>query len=171
MPQTTTALNTVDGVAEVSTDGVTWSNISGTFNKLEVSPQTTDSGSIATLEGQYKIVRAGKYNPVDLTLTLVYTETSGEAYALLHAQKNIAGRGWYFRYTPAGSNGEWRYYTADSSGNKAPARITEFPYPGLDAGDASPAVVVVKMQATQLARENATPSPSASVSPSASSSA
>ena len=125
----------------------------------------------ASLEGQYKIVRAGKYNPVDITVTILFTETAAEAYAILHGQKEVAGHPLYLRYAPGGYNGEYRWYTADSNGNKAAARITELPYPGANSEDAGPHLVVFKLQATNLAREANQPSPSASVSPSASSSA
>lgn len=171
MPQTTTAINVVDGLLEVSTNGTTWTNVSGTTNKMDVPPQTADSGMAASLEGQYKIVRAGKYNPVEATVTVIFTETANELYELLYAQKNVPGRPLYLRYTPGGYDGVYRYYTADSNGNKAPGRITEFPYPGLNADDAAPHLVTFKLQATQYARENNQPSPSASVSPSASASA
>ena len=171
MPQTTTAMNTVEAVVELSTDGTTWTNVSGSTNKVEVSPQTADSGMAATLEGRYKIVRSGKLNPVEATVTILYTETAAEAYAILHGQKNLPNLPLYMRYTPGGFNGDYRFYTADSNGNKAPGRITEFPYPGANAEDGGPHMVSFKIQATQFARENATPSPSASVSPSASSSA
>jgi hypothetical protein len=171
MPQTTTADNAVNAIVEVSTNGTTWTNISGTANKVEVAPMTVQSGMAHTLEGGYPIVRVGKYEPTEITLTLVYTETASEGYALLHAQRDLPGRPWYFRYTPFGYDGNWRYKSADSNGNTAPARITSFPLPPVDASDAKPAMVVIKMQATQLVRENATPSPSASLSPSASASA
>lgn len=171
MPQTTTAINVVDAVIEISTDGATWTNISGSTNKVEVAPQTADSGQAASLEGQYKIVRAGKYNPVEATVTIFYTETSAEAYEILHGQKNVSGRPLYLRYTPGGYNGNYRWYTSDSNGYKTPGRITEFPYPGASAEDAGPHLVVFKLQATQFAREAAAPSPSGSVSPSASTSA
>jgi len=171
MPQTTTAINTVDAVVELSTNGTTWTNVSGSTNKVEVSPQTADSGMAASLEGQYKIVRGGKYNPVDITVTILFTETSGECYEILHGQKDVAGRPLYLRYAPGGYDGNYRWYTADSNGNKAPARITEFPYPSAMAEEAGPHLVVFKLQATQLKREANQPSPSASVSPSASTSA
>ena len=61
MPQTITAMNTVEAVVEISTDGATWSNISGSTTRVTITPQTADSGMAATLEGQFKIVRAGKY--------------------------------------------------------------------------------------------------------------
>jgi hypothetical protein len=171
VPQTTTAINVVDAVVELSTNGTSWTNVSGSTNKVEISPQTADSGMAASLEGQYKIVRAGKYNPVDITVTILFTETAAEAYAILHGQKEVAGRPLYLRYTPGGYDGVYRWYTADSNGAKAAARIVEFPYPGADAENAGPHLVVFKLQAITLTRENNQPSPSASVSPSASSSA
>lgn len=171
MPQTTTAINVVDAVVELSTDGLTWTNISGSANKVEVAPQTADSGMAASLEGNYKIVRAGKYNPVDLTFTIFFTETAAEAYAVLYGQKEVPGRPMYARWAPGGYNGTYRWYTSDSNGNKYPARIVEFPYPGANAEDAGPHLLTFKMQAINLAREANAPSPSASVSPSASTSA
>jgi hypothetical protein len=170
MPQSIGINNTVDAVIELSVDGTSFTNVSGSSNKVEVSPQTADSGSVATHEGQYKAVRGGKYNPVEITVTGVYTEIAAELYAILHGQKNVPGRPLWVRWTPFGSNGEHRYVTADGLGAKAAGRIIEFPYPGTDAGDATPTMVVFKVQATQVLREAATPSPSASLSPSASAS-
>lgn len=170
MPQTILAMNAVEAVIEISTDGSTWSNISGSANKVEPSPQTADSGSVATFEGQYKIVRAGKYNPVDVTVTILYTESATEAYGLLHGQKNVPGRPLWLRWIPGSSNGDYRFCTADGLGSTAAGRITEFPYPMADAGDATPITMTFKVQATQIVRVAATPSPSASLSPSASAS-
>lgn len=171
MPQTATAQNTVNAVVEVSTDGATWTNISGSTNKVDVTPQTVDSGMAATLEGDFKIVTSGKKNPVEATVTILYTETAGEAMAILEGQRSVAGNPLYFRYTPGGYNGTYRYKAASSTGNTVPARITEFPVVGVDASEGGPTLVTFKIQATQFVREAATPSPSASVSPSASISA
>lgn len=171
MPQTSTAMNTVNAVVELSTDGVTWTNISGSTNKVEPSPATVDSGMAATLEGAFKVVTSGKINPVDVTVTILYTETAGEAAALLEAQRASITPAIYFRYTPGGYNGNYRYKAANSTGNTIAARITEFPTVGVDAGNGGPQMMTFKLQTTQLVREAATPSPSASVSPSASLSA
>ena len=171
MPQSIGINNTVDAVVELSADGTNWTNSGGSICKVTPSTQTADSGSVATHEGQYKAVRSGKYNPMTLTITGVYTEIAAEFYALLHAQKNVPGRPLWVRYTPFSSNGEHRFVTADGLGAKAAGRIKEFPYPGTDAGDATPALVEVVVEVTQLLREAATPSPSASLSPSASASA
>jgi hypothetical protein len=169
MPQTSTAINTVDAVVEVSTDGTTWTNISGSSNKVDPSPQTVDTASVATLEGKFKIVRAGKYNPQEVVVTILYTETASEAYAILYSRREAGTI--FFRYTPGGYNGEYRYKSANSSGNTTAARIVEFPLPPVDAEQAGPTVMSFKLLCDQLVREAATPSPSASVSPSASASA
>jgi hypothetical protein len=171
MPQTSTAMNTVNAVVELSPDGATWTNVSGTTNKVDVAPQTVDSGMAATLEGQFKIVTSGKTNPVDITVTILYTETAGEAAALLEAQRASITPAIYFRYTPGGYNGNYRYKSANSTGNTVAARITEFPTVSVDAGAGGPQMMTFKLQTTQLVREAATPSPSASLSPSASVSA
>ena len=171
MPQTSTAMNAVDAVVEVSTDGTTWTNISGSTNKVDVAPVTVDSGMAATLEGAFKIVTSGKINPVDVSVTILYTETASEAAAILESRRSVRPPTLYFRYTPGGYNGEYRYKAANSTGNTVAARITEFPSVSVDAGAAGPALMTFKLQATQLVREAATPSPSGSASPSASSSA
>jgi hypothetical protein len=100
MPQTATAMNTVEGLIEVSTNGTSWTNISGSSNKID--------------------------SPVQ---------------------------------------------TADANGNKAPGRISELPLPGVDAETPGPTLLTFKLQATQMAKEHNAPSPSASLSPSASPSA
>lgn len=171
MPQSTTAINTVEAVVEVSVNGTAWTNISGSTNKVEVEPQVVDSGMAATLEGQFKIVRSGKKNPVEATITILYTETTGEGMAIVQGQRNVPGNPLWFRYTPGGYNGETRYKAADSNGNTAPARIIEYPIPSADAESAGPTLVTFKIQATQFVPEGAQPSPSGSPSPSASLSA
>jgi hypothetical protein len=171
MPQTILAINTVDAVVEISTNGTSWTNISGSTNKVEVTPQTVDSGMAATLEGAFKIVRSGKINPVEVTVTCLYTESATEAASILEGQRAVPGFPLYFRYTPGGYNGDYRYKSANSNGQTTAARITEFPQVGASAEEAGPAMITFKLQATQLVREAATPSPSASVSPSASASA
>ena len=171
MPQTSTAMNAVDAVVEVSTDGTTWTNISGSTNKVDVSPQTVDSGEAATFEGDFYLVTSGKKHPVEATVTILYSETAGEAAAILEGQFNVQANPLYFRYTPGGYNGNYRFKAANSTGNTAPARIVEFPRVSVDAAAGGPQMMTFKIRAIQFVREAATPSPSASVSPSASSSA
>jgi hypothetical protein len=171
MPQTITAMNTVNALIEVSANGTIWTNISGSTNGIASPTQTADTGNAATLEGDYKIVTVGKYNPVELSVTILYTETANEAFAFLYAQNEIQGHPLYLRYTPGGYNGEDRFFTASASGVKAAGRISELMLPGADAGEAGPALLTFKVQATRMMKEHNAPSPSASLSPSASASA
>lgn len=171
MPQTTTPLNTIDAVIEVSTNGTSWTNISGSTNKVEPPEQTADIGSVATLEGQYKIVRAGKFNPAEISVTILYTENAAtEAFALLYTQAQLAGKPIYLRWTPGGSNGEDRFFTCDANENKAPGRISRLQLPGADAEEPAPTLLTFTVVSTRIGKEHAQPSPSASVSPSASAS-
>lgn len=171
MPQTTTAMNTIDAVVEVSTNGTSWTNISGSTNKVEPPEITADVGSVATLEGQYKIVRAGKLNPSEVNVTILYTENAAtEAFALLWTQANLPGKPIYLRWSPGGTNGEDRFFSADANDNKAPGRISKLQLPGADAEEAAPTLLQFTVMVTKIGKEHLTPSPSASVSPSASAS-
>lgn len=171
MPQTTGAMNTIDAVLEVSTNGTSWTNISGSANKVEVVELTADTGAAASLEGQYKIVRVGKSNPAEVKATIFYTEVANEAFAILWAQYNTAGKPLYMRWAPAGNNGEWRWFTADANDNKTPGRISRLQLPGADAETAAPTLLSFSLMVTKVGREAQQPSPSASTSPSASASA
>jgi hypothetical protein len=172
MPQTNTALNTIDAVVEVSVNGTAWTNISGSTNKVEPPEITADIGSVATLEGQYKIVRAGKFNPAEIKVTIVYSENAAtEAFAILYTQANLPGKPIYLRWTPGGSNGEDRFFTADATDQKAVGRISRLQIPGADAETPAPTLLSFTIVATKIGKEHLTVSPSASLSPSASASA
>jgi hypothetical protein len=171
MPQTTGAMNTVNALIEVSADGLTWTNISGSSNKIEPPVQTADTGSAATLEGDYKVVTVGKYNPVEIAVTILYTEVAAEAFAFLHTQNLLPGHPLYLRWSPGGYNGEDRFKVTNATGTTAPGRISELQLPGADGEAAGPTLLTFKVMATRVTKEHLTPSPSASLSPSASASA
>ena len=115
--KTTTAINTVDAVVEVLDQRHDLDQHQRFDQQVEVSAQTADSGMAASLEGQYKIVRGGKYNPVDITVTIFFTETAGEAYEIPYSQKNVAGRPLYFATRPAAT-------TETTAGTRATATAT-----------------------------------------------
>lgn len=165
-------MNTVDALIEVSTDGTTWTNISGSSNKIEAPVQTADTGEVATLEGAFKIPTVGKWNPMELAVTVLYTENAAsEAYAILQAQYALPGHPLYIRWTPGGYNGEDRFYSATPTGVKTAGRITEMPFPGADAETAGATLLTFKLRFPRAYKEHNAPSPSASLSPSASASA
>ena len=172
MAQTTTATNTTNAVLEGSANGTTWTDISGSTNKIEAPTQDVDTGDVATLDGAFKIPKVGKVNPLELNVTVLYTETAGEAMALMHQQWAVAGKTLYLRWTPAARAGvaARRYYTADSNGNLAAGVMTSFNFPGANAEEASATLLTFKLKVITLSY-GAGPSSSASKSPSASASA
>lgn len=163
MTQTLGAMNTVNGKIEVAateTGGVPdWADISGSANKLVPTPQTADTGEAASLDGQYKIVTAGKFNPLELAITALYTETAAEAYAVLKQAAAVAGRKLWVRWSPAGGNpGDARFTTASASGAVAPGVITSMPFPGADAETAGPTLLDFTVKCTTVV-EDAVPAP------------
>ena len=76
MAQTSTAMNTVNGVIHISANGSTWTDISGSTNKVEAPMQEAETGEAATLDGNYMIGTAGKFKPLDISVTILYTETA-----------------------------------------------------------------------------------------------
>lgn len=154
MPQTTGAMNTVNGKIEVSANGTQWDDISGSTNKVEAPSQEADLGEAATLEGQYMIGGVGKFKPLDISVTILYTEESDEAYDILQAQAAVPGRPLYLRWSPAGGGtGDQRFFTADANGNLAAGVIASMPFPGADATQAAPTVLMFKVRTTTLGVE------------------
>lgn len=174
MPQTVGAGNTVNATADVSTNGTSWTDVSGSMVGITAPTQTADTGEIATLAGQYKIATAGKLNPVDITVRVAYTEKSAELWRFLETQAAVAGRPVYLRWSSFGGGaGTFRYVTADGNGQQAAGTLTSFSYPGADANEAAATVLEFTIRATRIARQNigspsTSASPSASTSPSAS---
>lgn len=154
MPQTTGAINTVNAVLELSTDGSNWTDISGSTNKVEAPSQEADTGDVATLEGQFKIVKSGKFGSLEVGVTVLYTEEPDEAYDILTQQAAVDGRPLWVRWSPAGGNiGDLRYFTADANGNLAAGTISSLPFPGADAETAAATVLQFKVRTTTLGSE------------------
>lgn len=172
MTQTTGAINTVNGVIHVSKDGAIWTDISGSTNKIAAPSQVADTGEAATLDGPFMIGTSGKLKPLDLDVTILYTENAGEAYAFLQGQATKPNRPIWLRWSPKGTYGSARYTTGNAAGTAAAGVLTAMPFPGADASVAAPTLLSFKVRCTTVIVGVVTPSaslsPSASVSPSAS---
>lgn len=168
MAQTSAAINTVNGVVQMSVDGNTWTDISGSTNKLAQATQEADSGEAATLDGGYMISTAGKVKPVDIEVTTIYTEESTEAYELLFAQWEKAGRPLWLRWSPKGAYNTRRYTGANGAGTAVAGIMTALDFPTADASEANPVMCKIKVRFARIIRSQV--APSASLSPSASAS-
>lgn len=152
MAQTTDALSGADFQIEISDDGATWDDISGSTNAVNPGNTTIMSGETYTGDGAGPIITVGKREPIELDVRIVYTETAGEAFELVRAAAD-GNRRLYLRYSPGGGNvGDARYTVADSAGAAAAGVLTEVTYPEVDAGSGDPVLAGFKLKAAYLAR-------------------
>jgi hypothetical protein len=153
MAQTTGAFSGVDFTIEVSTDGSTWTDISGSANAVTPGTQTQMTGTIYTGQGRVAIVTSGKLEPLEVEVRIVYTEESGEGFAFIRPEFE-AGDRIYFRYSPKGIGATGRaVFTASNDQATAGAVvISSLEWPTVDAGSADPLAVSFTLMCPALIR-------------------
>ena len=131
MAQTTGAMSALDAKIEFSTDGLAWTDISGSSNKVTPSAQTRTTGTTTTFDGDKQIVTVGNKELMEIEVQAVYTEVVGEAYELARAAFETAASA-YLRWSPAGG------VVGDKQWTTEKGIITSFTYPPSDATSADP---------------------------------
>lgn len=132
MSQTTGAINSSAAKVEYSNDGgSTWTNISGFANKVEQPEGSRISGEEYTADGDTAIVMAGKREPMEVKVMIVYTEGSSEPFRTVEADFRAGTRA-QVRWSPAGGASTQRQYTT----SRGP--ITKLTSPGHDAKGGGP---------------------------------
>lgn len=140
MTQTTTATNFSAAYIGFSTDGTTWTNVSGSSAGVVVEGGEVQVGNAYTADGNYPITKVGKMGNVSLRIRIVYSETTGEAYAMAKtAYEGLPTANLYVRWSPGGGgSGDYGYTT--SAGY-----VTLPPYPGGEVDDPNPIVTEVNL--------------------------
>lgn len=94
---------------QVSADGTTWSDISGFSNSIKPDGGELQTAEAYVFQKDAPIITVGKTDPVELTLSILYTEGASEATAVIHgyyAAKTLV----YLRYSPKGGTaGQWMW--------------------------------------------------------------
>lgn len=126
MAQTTDAISMANAKVEVSTDGSTYTDISGFAAQVEVSGGDRQAGDSYTYDGDTAIITIGKREPIDITVNVVYTEGSSDPFEAVRAQYE-AGSDLYVRWSPKGGSTGDKQYTANGP-------VTSFAYPAGEAG-------------------------------------
>lgn len=124
MAQTTGSLPQGGCQVEVSTNGSTWTDISGETASIAFSGGEQLTAEQMTFDGQYPIVTgSGKMGAITATVSIFYTETSSEAFDVVYGRYEDGGAGTiYMRYSPAGGQStEFRYFATDDAGSSATA--------------------------------------------------
>ena len=91
MAQTVVGMSGVNALLQVSADGSTWTDISGSANQVSATEQTRMSGEAYTFEGDYAVVTAGKREPVELAVRVLYTEEAAESFETVRADGEATG--------------------------------------------------------------------------------
>lgn len=142
MAQTTSAIPQGKMIVEVSTDGSSWTDISG--SSAQVTPSGGDqlTGSQNTAGGSAPVVvGSNKTEAAEADVKILYTETSGEAFRVVKARFDGSNKTIYFRYTPSGSGtGNKRYLAADDANSAFACPIQSCMPPDLDSGSGDPAM-------------------------------
>jgi hypothetical protein len=133
MAQTTAQKSSVDCRIEYSPDNSTWVDLSGTMNKVDIGPQDRAVGNAFSADGDASVLTYGKLQPVDVTFTIIYTETaSTEGFQVLRVRHETEnGAACYFRWAIITGANQNEYQTGLS-------KLKSFQYPSVDAGSGDP---------------------------------
>ena len=136
MAQTQDAISSKNWLVQISDDaGSTWIDISGQATVTEPGSGARMTGTAYTFDGDTAILKSGKREPIELTLTIVYVETTDEAYDKIeNAYENDSDL--LVRWSPKGGATGDKGYKTD-----APSIVTAVPYPAGEAETPDPILV------------------------------
>lgn len=135
MTQITGALSAVNAQVDYSANGSSWTDVSGTYNKVAPGDSVRMSGAQYTFDGDGALVTYGKREPIEITFTFIYTEGASDVYKTLE-DLHVAddGTALYLRWVPKGPTvGNFVYSTGL-------CKITNWKRPEVDSASADPLV-------------------------------
>ena len=145
MAQTTAKVSMAASKVSVSINGSDWTDISGSAQSVEVPAQVRKSGEVYTFDGDTAIVAGGKREPVEVTVKIIYTEESGEAFETARAEFEADdGDAFYVKFSPAGGAGG-KYEFSTGAGE-----LVSFEYPPSDASSADPVICSFTVKSSEL---------------------
>jgi len=153
MAQTTGQLPLGCGKLEIQ-PGCTgsWYDISGSTQSMDSPSQDLLTGEAYTLEGINAIVEGGKKQPVDLTFSIVYTETATEAWDRIEQVWAAAAcsKKLCVRWSPGGGDvGDLIYTTSNSI-------MTQLVYPNMDASSGGVIMAGFTVRGAYITRDTIT---------------
>jgi hypothetical protein len=136
MAQTTGHMNGTGGKIEFSSNsGGAFTEISGSVNAVDPGELVRQVGQVFTAEGDKALIAAGKQDPLEISVNIVYTETASEAFDLIETVILAGEEDGQLRWSPAGgASGDDQFTTDDGI-------VRNLQLPGFDAGVADPLVL------------------------------
>lgn len=116
-------------------------DISGSSQSIDVTTATVVTGDAYTFDGNFAITTVGKYEPVEVKVNILYTETAAEAFQSVRAlfENRTATQ---LKWLPGGAaSGSDQYET------KTVGYVTAMDYPPIDASSAGPVMVSFTVRA------------------------
>lgn len=131
MAQVTGAISGKDVLVQVSTDGAAWTDISGAATTVTPSGGNRMRAETYTFDGDSPITTIGKQEPMELVVTIVYTEGASDAFETLRPLWEN-GSAAFVRYSPKGGQTGEKMYTSPSG------HIIALNFPTVAADNAAP---------------------------------
>jgi hypothetical protein len=146
MAQTTGQIPQACGKVEVSDDGNNWDDISGSAQSVVPAEQPRNVGEGYTLTGDTAVMAAGKLQPIDVVIQIIYTENDTEAYELARAiHETACGAAYYVRWSPGGGD------VGDDRITSGSGLISSFQYPSMDATAGGPIITSYTVRVPSVA--------------------
>ena len=140
---------------EVSTDGSTWTDISGETTSVKVSGGEQLTGEQHVASGNYPLVTgSNKVGASTVECSFVYTETAGEAFQVVWARYEGSAKSIYMRWSPKGGNvGDERYVCTNDAGVAIPVPIVSCLPPEMESGSSDIALATFSVMAPRIFQE------------------
>ena len=116
-------------------------DISGSSQSIDAVTASVVTGDAYTFDGNFAITTVGKYEPVEVTVNILYTETAAEAFQSVRALFE-ARTATQLKWLPLGAASG-----ADQYETKSVGYITSMDYPPIDASSAGPVMVSFTVRA------------------------
>lgn len=143
MTQTTGGMSPTNMYVGISADNSSWTDVSGYANSVEIDGGERQTGNVFTFDGDTAIIKAGKRDPITVTVRGVYTEASAQFYDKVMAAY-IAGSSFYVRWSPGGGDsGDLGYTTSEGI-------VKNAPYPAGATDDAAPILVELVLECSSI---------------------
>ena len=94
MAQTTTAVNGAAATISIKVASAAYADISGSSQSVDAVTATVVTGEAYTFDGSYAILTTGKFEPVEVKVNIIYTETAAEAFIVAQAAFVAKSKAW-----------------------------------------------------------------------------
>ena len=140
MAQTTTAYTGAAATVSIYVSSA-YVDISGSSQSIDATTATVVTGEAYTFDGNYALTTIGKFEPVEVKVNILYTESATEAFQYVRAL--FEGRtATQVKWLPGGAaSGSDQYET------KTVGYVTALDYPPIDATSAGPVMVSFTVRA------------------------